>query len=135
MERRLLTYFLLVAMLLTAAGTARASDSAQLMTAMKAMPAQADKFRSLMSNLNASQFHMVNAASVVGADDAQFKASMKKNTSQIADLRDTLTHTTVTGSDGVVVPLSKVLLGKNITINQVIGVYVAGDGQITLFYQ
>jgi hypothetical protein len=90
----------------------------------------------MMSNLNASQFHVVNVRNVLSSgDEAAFKASIKKNAGDISDLRDTLTHTTVTGDDGVVVPLRKVLLSKNITIDQVVGVYVGGDGQITLFYQ
>lgn len=111
---------------------ARAGDSTNLTTALKAMPAQSDKFRSMMSNLNASQFHLVNATGILSAD---FKTSLKKDASDIADLRDTLTHTTVTGADGVIEPLKKVLMSKNVTIDQVIGIFVGGDGQITLFYQ
>lgn len=122
----------LLAVLYAAAAPARASDSTNLVTALKAMPAQADKFRSMMSNLNASQFHVVNAGDMMSAE---FKTSLKKDSSDIADLRDTLTHTTVTGADGVVVPLRKILTAKNVSIDQVIGIYVGGDGQITLFYQ
>jgi hypothetical protein len=134
-KRQLLAAFWLLGFLLAAAPLpVRASDSEQLMTALKAMPAQADKFRSLMSNLNASQFHLVNASSIIAGDQA-YQSSLKKDASQISDLRDTLSHTTVTGSDGVVVPLRKILSTKNITIEQVIGVYVGSDGQITLYYQ
>lgn len=134
MKRRHLAIVLsLLALLGAAALPARASDSTQLMTALKAMPAQADKFRSMMSDLNASQFHLVNAASI--SESADMKSSLKKNASALSDLRDTLAHTTVTGADGVVVSLKKVLLGKNVTIDQVIGIFVGSDGQITLFYQ
>jgi hypothetical protein len=113
-----------------------AGASGELIAAVKNVSSQADKLRSMMSNLNASQFHVVNVRNVLSSgDEAAFKSSVKKNASDISDLRDTLTHTTVTGDDGVVVPLRKVLLGKNITIDQVVGVYVGGDGQITLFYQ
>jgi hypothetical protein len=130
MKRRHLAIVLpLLALLCVAAPPARASDSSQLVTALKAMPAQADKFRSMMSDLNASQFHLVNAAGMASAGE------LKKNASQISDLRDTLSHTTVTGADGVVVPLRKVLSGKNVSIDQVIGIFVGSDGQITLYYQ
>ncbi len=114
---------------------AKASDSTQLLAALKAMPAQADKFRTMMSNLNASQFHLVNASSVMDAGDATYKTSLKKDAATLADLRETLSHTTVTGADGVIEPLRKVLQTKSVTIDQVIGVYVGGDNQITLFYQ
>jgi hypothetical protein len=113
-----------------------AAGSGELIAAVKNVSSQADKFRGMMSNLNASQFHVVNVRNVLSAgDEAAFRASIKKNAGDISDLRDTLTHTTVTGDDGVVVPLRKVLLSKNITIDQVVGVYIGGDGQITLFYQ
>jgi hypothetical protein len=112
------------------------ADSGQLMVAMKSMPAQADKFRSMMADLNASQFKLVSVQSVAASgDEALLKSSLKKNASGIADLRDTLNHTTVTGTDGVVVPLKKVLMAKNVSIDQIVGVYVGGDGSITLFYQ
>ncbi len=113
-----------------------AGGSVELIAAVKNVSTQADKLRSMMSNLNASQFHVVNVRSVLSSqDESAYKASVKKNATDISDLRDTLTHTTVTGDDGVVVPLRKVLLTKNVTIDQVVGVYVGGDGQITLFYQ
>lgn len=113
-----------------------AGGSGELIAAVKNVSSQADKLRALMSNLSASQFHVVNVRNVLSSgDEAAFKTSLKKNATDITDLRDTLTHTTVTGDDGVVVPLRKVLLTKNVTIDQVVGVYVGGDGQITLFYQ
>jgi hypothetical protein len=118
------------------AAVARGADSGQLMVAMKSMPAQADKFRSMMADLNASQFKLVSVQSAIASgDEALLRSSLKKNASGIADLRDTLNHTTVTGSDGVVVPLKKVLMAKNVSIDQIVGVYVGGDGSITLFYQ
>ena len=113
-----------------------AGGSGELIAAVKNVSTQSDKLRSMMSNLNANQFHLVNVRNVLSAgDEAAFKASLKKSAGDISDLRDTLTHTTVTGDDGVVVPLRKVLLGKNVAIDQVIGVYVGSDGQITLYYQ
>lgn len=115
---------------------ARAAEQSQVMVALKALPAQSDKFRSMMSNLSASQFKVVSASSAMSAgEEAAFEASVKKNASAISDLRYTLTHTTVIGPDGVLEPLKKVLSASNITIDQVIAVYVGRDGQITLFYQ
>lgn len=139
MARRHISVFstlLLALALVPAAPVLAAGGSVELIAAVKNVSSQADKFRGMMSNLNASQFHVVNVRNVLSAgDEAAYKASVKKNATDISDLRDTLTHTTVTGEDGVVVPLRKVLLGKNVTIDQVVGVYVGGDGQITLFYQ
>jgi hypothetical protein len=127
---------LLLALTLVPAPLFAAGGSGELIAAVKNVSSQADKFRGMMSNLSASQFHVVNVRNVLSsADEAAFKSSLRKNATDISDLRDTLTHTTVTGDDGVVVPLRKVLLSKNITIDQVVGVYVGGDGQITLFYQ
>lgn len=137
MKRRHLAIIVsLLALFAASATPVKASDSTQLLTALKAMPAQADKFRAMMSNLNASQFHLVNASGVMdSADGSAYKLSLKKDASALADLRDTLSHTTVTGMDGVITPLRKVLQNKSVTIDQVIGVFVGGDGQITLFYQ
>lgn len=112
----------LAAMLLTAA------SSADLTIAMKNMPAQSDKFRSLMSNLSVSQFHFVNAAGQIDA------ATLHKNAAAIADLRDTLSHATLTDNDGVVTTLRKVLVSKNLTLDQIVAIYVGGT-QITVFYQ
>ncbi|HKU68371.1 MAG TPA: hypothetical protein VJP85_11400 [Candidatus Baltobacteraceae bacterium] len=113
-----------------------AGGTSDLLAAVNNVSGESDKFRSMMSNINASQIHVVNAQSVVSAGDgAAYKKALKKNASTIADLRDTLSHTTVTGSDGVLITLRKLLLRKNIAIEQVIGVYVGDDGQITLFYQ
>jgi hypothetical protein len=69
------------------------------------------------------------------AQNAAYQSALHKNASTIADLRDTLNHTTVTGDDGVLITLKKVLLKQNVSIDRVIGVYVGGDNQITLFYQ
>jgi hypothetical protein len=121
----------LAAMLLPAAIfslPASAAGSADLTAAIKNMPAQSDKLRSLMSNLSVSQFHFVSAAGQVDA------ATLHKNAAAIADLRDTLSHATLTDSDGVVTTLRKVLVSKNLTIDQIVAVYVGGN-QITLFYQ
>lgn len=138
-QRRIAASFstlLLILALFPAAHAIGAGGSGELIAAVKNVSTQADKLRSMMSNLNANQFHVVNARSVLSAsDEAAFKTSVKKNATDISDLRDTLTHTTVTGEDGVVVPLRRVLQSKNVSIDQVIGVYVGGDGQITLFYQ
>jgi hypothetical protein len=121
----------LAAVLLPAAifsSPALAAGSADLAAAVKNMPAQSDKFRSMMSNLSVTQFHFVNVAGEVDS------ATLHKNASAIADLRDTLAHATLVDNEGVVVPLRKVLQSKNLTIDQIVGVYVGG-GQITLFYQ
>jgi len=66
---------------------------------------------------------------------AAYKAALRKNASDISDLRDTLNHTTVTGTDGVLVTLPRLLKRQNIAIDQIIGVYVGAGGDITLFYQ
>lgn len=113
-----------------------AGDTSDLLAAVKNVSSQSDRFRSMMGDLNASQIHLVNAQSVMsGAQRTAYQAALHKNASEIADLRDTLNHTTVTGEDGVLITLKKVLLKQNITIDQVIGVYVGTDKQITLFYQ
>ncbi len=113
-----------------------AGNTSDLLAAVNNVSGESDKFRSMMSNINANQIHFVNAQSVMSAgEEAAYKKALHKNASDIADLRDTLNHTTVTGTDGVLVTLRKVLLRQNITVDQVIGVYVGGDGQITLFYQ
>ncbi len=130
------TLLLALALVFVPARAVAAGGSGELIAAVKNVSSQADKLRAMMSNLSASQFHVVNVRNVLSSDDeAAFKTSVKKNATDINDLRDTLTHTTVTGDDGVVVPLRKVLLTKNVTIDEVVGVYVGGDGQITLFYQ
>src|SRR5690242_13324439 len=102
---------LLLAFALAVPIAAAGAGSGELIAAVKNVSTQADKLRSMMSNLNANQFHLVNAHNVLTAgDEAAFKSSLKKSSGDISDLRDTLTHTTVTGDDGVVVPLRKVLL-------------------------
>lgn len=112
-----------------------AGSSSTLLAAVDNVSSQSDKFRSMMSNINASQIHVVNVQSVMSpSDEAAYKKALRKNASDIADLRDTLGHTTVTGSDGVLVTLTKLLAKQNITVDQVVAVYVSGD-QITLFYQ
>ncbi len=124
------TYLLAAALLLSASLTSSvlAAGSADFATAVKNMPAQSDKFRSMMSNLSVSQFHFVNVA---GQADS---ATLRKNASAIADLRDTLGHATLLDSQGIVVTLRKVLQGKNLTIEHIVGISVGGT-QITLFYQ
>jgi hypothetical protein len=138
MARRPVAVFstLLLALALVPGPIYAAGGSGEVIAAVRNVSSQADKLRGMMSNLSASQFHLVNVKTVLSSgDEAAFKTSLKKNATDISDLRDTLTHTTVTGDDGVVVPLRKVLLTKNVVIDQVVGVYVGGDGQITLFYQ
>jgi hypothetical protein len=138
MARRPVAVFstLLLALALAPGPLYAAGGSGEVIAAVRNVSSQADKLRGMMSNLSASQFHLVNVKTVLSSgDEAAFKTSLKKNATDISDLRDTLTHTTVTGDDGVVVPLRKVLLTKNVVIDQVVGVYVGGDGQITLFYQ
>jgi hypothetical protein len=113
-----------------------ASTSPNLLAAVKNVSSESDKFRSMMANLNENQIHVVSAQSAMsGAQETAFKNAVHQNASGIADLRDTLNHTTLTGSDGVLVTLRKVLSRQNVSIDQVIGVHVGEDGQITLFYQ
>jgi uncharacterized membrane protein YjgN (DUF898 family) len=120
----------LAAMLLPAAVFSlpvSAAGSADLAAAIKNMPAQSDKFRALMSSLSVTQFHFVSAAGQVDA------ATLHKNAAAIADLRDTLSHATLVDSQGIVTTLRKVLVSKNLTIDQIVAIYVGGN-QITLFY-
>lgn len=107
---------------------ASAAGSADFAAAVKDLPAQSNKFRSLMSNLSVAQFHFVNVA---GAVDS---STLRKNAAAIEDLRETLGHATLLDDQGIVVSLRKVLLAKNLTIDHIVGVYVGGT-QITLFYQ
>ncbi|HEX5274743.1 MAG TPA: hypothetical protein VFW34_05650 [Candidatus Rubrimentiphilum sp.] len=116
---------LLLAASFASPGFAAGSDFA---AAVKNMPAQSDKFRSMMSNLSVAQFHFVSVAGEVDP------AMLKKNASAIADLRDTLGHATLTDNQGIVVPLRKVLQSKNLTVDNIVGISVGGS-QITLYYQ
>ena len=111
-----------------------AGSTSDLLAAVNNVSTQSNKFRSLMSNISASQIHMVNVQSVM-SDEGAYRKALHKNASDISDLRDTLNHTTVTGNDGVLITLRNLLLRQNITIDRVTGVYVTADGQITLFYQ
>jgi hypothetical protein len=65
----------------------------------------------------------------------EYRKALHKNASDIADLRDTLNHTTVTGNDGVLITLRNLLKKQNITIDQINGVHIDSAGQITLFVQ
>lgn len=112
-----------------------AGGTSDLLAAVNNVSGESDKFRSMMSNINASQIHVVNVQSVMSAtDENAYKKALKKNASGISDLRDTLNHTTVTGSDGVLITLRRLLQRQNVTIEQINGVYVGSDGTITLFY-
>jgi hypothetical protein len=127
---------LLVVFAVSYAQPARAAGSSNLLAAVNNVSGESDKFRSMMSNINASQIHLVNVQDVMAAgDESAYKKALHKNASDISDLRDTLNHTTVTGADGVLITLKKLLMQKSISIEQVTGVFIGGDGQITLFYQ
>jgi len=124
-------YIAALAALLTAAAfplSVRAAGSADYTAAMKSLPAQSDKFRALMSNLSVAQFHFVSVAGQVDA------ATLKKNAAELADLRDTLSHATLVDNQGIVITLRKVLQSKNLSVDQIVAIYVGGN-QITLFYQ
>ncbi len=113
-----------------------AGSTSDLLAAVRNVSGESDKFRSMMANINANQIHLVTVQSAMSSnDESAYKSALRKNASDISDLRDTLNHTTVTGSDGVLITLRKLLMQKNVTIDQVTGVYVGSDGQITLFYQ
>lgn len=113
-----------------------AGNTSDLLAAVRNVSSESGKFRSMMANINASQIHLVNVQSVMtSSDEAEYRSAIRKNASDISDLRDTLNTTTVTGNDGVLITLRKLLLQKNVTVDQINGVYVGGDGQITLFYQ
>lgn len=113
-----------------------AGSSSDLMAAVKNVASETDKFRSMMANFTADEFHFVNAQDVLTrAQKSAFDAAVNKNRSEIADLRDTLNHTTLTGSDGVITTLARLMKAQNLAIDRVIGVYVGSGGEITLFYR
>lgn len=113
-----------------------AGGSSDLLAAVNNVSSESNKFRSMMSDINASQIHVVNVQSVMSeSQQGAYTKALRKNASEISDLRDTLNHTTVTGTDGVLVTLPRLLLRQEVTIDQIIGVFVGGDGQITLFYR
>lgn len=113
-----------------------AGSTSDLLAAVRNVSSESDKFRSMMGDLNATQIHVVNAQGMMSdTQRAQYNTALHKNASDISDLRDTLNHTTLTGSDGVLITLKKLLMRQNIAIDQIIGVYVGDDKQITLFYQ
>lgn len=115
---------------------ARAAGNSNLLAAVNNVSGESGKFRSMMSNINAGQIHLVNVQDAMAAgDESAYKKALHKNASDISDLRDTLNHTTVTGTDGVLITLKKLLQQKSVLIEQVTGIYVGADGQITLFYQ
>lgn len=125
----------LAALVVVAAAPAAAATSSELVNAVKTVSAQTDKLRSMMADLSQSQFQIVSVASVLSSgDEAAFKEALKKNSADIADMRDTLTHTTLTGSDGVVTSVAKLLQAQNLKIGQVVAIYVS-NSQVTLFYQ
>jgi phosphatidate phosphatase APP1 len=90
----------------------------------------------MMGNITASQIHVVNVQNVMSdAQQNAYRKALHKNASDISDLRDTLSHTTVTGEDGVLITLRNLLKKQNITIDQIDGVHIDSAGQITLFIQ
>lgn len=112
------------------------AGTTDLLAAVKNVSGESDKLRSLMSDITASQIHLVNVQSVMtDAQRSAYQSALHKNASGISDLRDTLNHTTLTGDDGVIITLKKLLLKQNITIEQITGVHVGDDKSITLFYQ
>ncbi|HZT12294.1 MAG TPA: hypothetical protein VFA29_05815 [Candidatus Baltobacteraceae bacterium] len=109
-----------------------AASSGELLSAIKTLPAQTDKLRGMMADLNESQFKLVDVSAL--ADDAAVRAALKKGAADVADMRDTLTHTTLTGNDGVVTSVAKLLGAKDLKISQVVAISVTGS-QVTLYYQ
>ena len=108
---------------------------AQLITSLKNCSSEADKFRGMMAGLTAAEFHVVNVQTLLaGNDQSAYESALKKETSEIADLRETLSHTTLTSDDGIVELLSTMLKKDSITVAQVVALHVDGN-QITLFYQ
>lgn len=113
------------------------ASSGDLLNAVKTAAAQTDKLRSMMANLNQSQFKVVSVDSVLSSgDEAAFRTAMKKNAADLADMRDTLSHTTMTGNDGVIMSVAKLLDGQSppVKISQIAAMSIAGD-EVTLYYQ
>ncbi|HEY8298557.1 MAG TPA: hypothetical protein VIG32_11120 [Candidatus Baltobacteraceae bacterium] len=108
----------------------------ELMSALKNGPSEAEKFRAMMGNLTAGEFHLTNVTGLLAgnADQTAFTTALKKDAGDIADLRETLAHTTLTGSDGIVEMLATLLKGQDLTVGRIVAVDVQG-AQITLFYQ
>jgi hypothetical protein len=110
--------------------------TSDMLAAVTNVSSEATKFRSMMGNLNASQIHVVNVQNAMSeSQQNEYRKALHKNASDIADLRDTLNHTTVTGNDGVLITLRNLLKKQNITIDQINGVHIDSAGQITLFVQ
>ena len=109
-----------------------AASSGELLSAIKTLPAQTDKLRGMMADLNESQFKLVDVSAL--ADDEAVRAALKKGAADVADMRDTLTHTTLTGNDGVVTSVARLLGAKDLKISQVVAISVTGS-QVTLYYQ
>lgn len=127
---------LLLLVALACAPAQAAGSSSDLMSAVKNVSSETDKYRSLMANFTAGEFHFVSAQSVLTPSErAAYEAALSKNKSAIADLQYTLDHTTLTGSDGVITTLARLMKAQNLTIDQVVGVYVGPNGAVTLFYR
>jgi hypothetical protein len=113
-----------------------AGGSSGVVATVNDVVAQTAKFRSLMANLTQTQFHLVNAQSLLAPGDGNaLRNALRKHAADIDSLRESLTHTTMTGNDGSITTLKKVLAAQNVTIDQVIGVSVDSSGAITLYYQ
>jgi hypothetical protein len=116
------------------AGGAQATFG-QLMAALKNAASEANKFRGMMANLTAAEFHLVRVQTLLpGNDQAAYQSALKKCASDISDLHETLTHTTLIGDDNIVVLLSTMLKKQGLVVNQVVAVHV-DNGDITLFYE
>ncbi len=84
----------------------------------------------MMADLSENQFQLVDAAGAATPHSMPRSKRMRAS----FDLRDLLAHTTLTGSDGVVMPFSKLLMAKELELNQIIGISVSGD-VVTVYYQ
>lgn len=135
MALRSFSAFAALAALLLTMGTASAAPSG-LAGTIDTISAQTAKFRGLMGTLNQSQFHLVDEQTLLASSaGAAANAAIKKHASDIAGLRDTLMHTTMTGSDGVILSLPMMLKAQNVTVDQIIGIQVGSDNSVTLYYQ
>lgn len=124
----------LLAGALAAPAGAAAATYGELMSALKNAPAEAATFRGMMGNLTSGQFQFTDVQTLLGGDRSAFEREVRKDASHIASLRETLAHTTLIGSDGIVTLLSTLMKQQGLSIDRVVAVHVSG-AQITLFYQ
>ena len=120
----------LLALLFSLSAALPACAAPDALNALKTIGAQTDKYRSLMSNLTSSEFHLV---AVPSSEASSVAATAKKEASSITGLRESLAASTMTDAAGVITTMQQFLKPSGITVDRIVAVSVQ-NGQITLFY-